>query len=80
MNETGPVFDGLQTYKITEKEGVLKIEIPKGALNKGKTFPMAKKTYEGNPVVVIGGGPAALSAIETLRQAGFQGSITMISK
>jgi thioredoxin reductase len=31
-------------------------------------------------IVVIGGGPAALSAAETLRQAGYTGSLTLISK
>lgn len=41
---------------------------------------MAKKTNDSHPIVIIGGGPAALSAAETLRQAGFEGSITMISK
>ena len=78
--EAGPIFDGLQTYKVTEHNGILQIEVPKGYLNVNKTTPMAKKTNDGHPIVIIGGGPAALSAVETLRQAGFEGSITMISK
>jgi hypothetical protein len=41
---------------------------------------MAKKANNNNPVVIIGGGPAALSAVETLRQSGFDGSITMVTK
>lgn len=58
----------------------MKIEVPKGYLNLNKTSPMAKKTHDGNPVVIIGSGPAGLSAVETLRQAGFEGSITVITK
>ena len=31
-------------------------------------------------IVIIGGGPAGLSAAETLRQAGFTGKIKILSK
>jgi NADPH-dependent 2,4-dienoyl-CoA reductase/sulfur reductase-like enzyme len=42
---------------------------------------MATKLPEDNfRIVVIGGGPAALSAAETLRQCGYTGHITLISK
>lgn len=41
---------------------------------------MATKKSDTHPIVVIGGGPAALSAVETMRQAGFEGSITIITK
>lgn len=79
--ETGPIFNGLQTYKITEENGELVIEIPKNKLNSNKVTPMATKSPKDNhKIVVIGGGPAALSAAETLRQAGYTGSITLISK
>jgi len=41
---------------------------------------MAKKGSDPRRFVIIGGGPAGLSAAETLRQAGFEGEITIISK
>ena len=31
-------------------------------------------------IVIVGGGPAALSAIDSLRQTGYDGLITIVSK
>lgn len=40
---------------------------------------MSKKGDDKRRFVIIGGGPAGLSAAETLRQSGFEGDITIIS-
>lgn len=41
---------------------------------------MAKKTgNDPRRFVIVGGGPAAVSAAESLRQGGFEGEITLIS-
>ena len=41
---------------------MLRIEIPKGLLNKNKMAPMAKKLTNDKTVIIIGGGAAGLSA------------------
>lgn len=40
---------------------------------------MAKRGSDPRKFVIIGGGPAGLSAAETLRQSGFEGEITILS-
>lgn len=81
QNEYGPVFDGLEKFEITEKNGELHIKVPKDKLNKSKTFPMSKRTQnDKRKFLIVGGGPASLSAAETLRQSGFEGEITILAK
>lgn len=41
---------------------------------------MSKKGNDPRRFVIVGGGPSAISAAETLRQAGFEGEITMVLK
>ena len=41
---------------------------------------MATKGKDNSNYVIIGGGPAGLSAAEALRQAGYEGNITILSK
>lgn len=41
---------------------------------------MSKKGSDPRKFVIVGGGPSAISAAETLRQAGFEGEITMVLK
>jgi len=41
---------------------------------------MAKRDFNNNETyVIVGGGPAGLSAAETLRQSGFTGAIEVLS-
>jgi len=80
LPEQGPVLQGLQTFEVQEKDSMLTLKIPKDLLNIKKDVAMVLKTSEENPVVIIGGGPASVSAAESLRQAGFAGPITILSK
>jgi apoptosis-inducing factor 3 len=73
-------LDGLEKFEITEKNGELHIKVPKDKLNVKKIFPMSKKGNDSRRFVIIGGGPAAISAAETLRQSGFEGDITILAK
>jgi apoptosis-inducing factor 3 len=73
-------LDGLEKFEIVEKNGELHIKVPKDKLNVSKTFPMSKKGNDKRRFVIIGGGPAAISAAETLRQSGFEGEITILAK
>ena len=58
----------------------MNIKVPKNKLNQPKTFKMSRKGNDNRRFIIIGGGPAALSAAETLRQAGFEGDITILAK
>ena len=78
--ETGPVFDGLETYKVEVSGKKVKIHLPKNRVNTNKTPKMAKKENNANPMVIIGGGPASEAAMEAFRKAGHTGNITLITK
>lgn len=41
---------------------------------------MCKVSIGNKNVVIIGGGPASVACAETLRQGGFQGDVTIVSK
>lgn len=78
--EGGPAFDGLTHYIIEKNEGKLNIKVDKEKLNKSTTMPMSKRNpNDHRRFVIVGGGPAALSCAETLRQSGYEGAITIIS-
>ena len=80
-HEGGPVLNGLQQFEITELgNGKLKVKVPISAFAiKGQVLTMAKKGNDSRKFLIIGGGPAGVSAAETLRQAGFEGEITVLS-
>lgn len=66
-HEYGPVFNGLEVFEVTEKNGQLHIKVDKEKLNKSRVLPMSKKGDDARRFVIIGGGVAGLSAAETLR-------------
>ena len=80
----GPVFDGLPVYKTEVKNGKVFITVPTSR----PSTPLAVPTVNWNTqsacsnehFVIVGGGPAGMAAAETLRQSGFTGRITMVSK
>ena len=70
----GPALSNAQCWKIEERHGRVYIA--------GKTtVRVTKRSSRGGPkkIVIIGGGPAALSAADTLRREDFMGTITMLS-
>lgn len=78
--EQGPIVDGIPTYPVHESKGQLYIEVPQ-ELVKGVQLPKTKRDpNDKRKFVILGGGPTGLSAAETLRQAGYQGQITLVSK
>ncbi|EAS02251.1 pyridine nucleotide-disulfide oxidoreductase (macronuclear) [Tetrahymena thermophila SB210] len=79
--EGGPVVNGLENFEIVEKDGNLHIKVPKAKLNVPKPFDMVKRDpNDKRKFVIVGGGPAGISAAETLRQSGYTGQITILSK
>jgi nitrite reductase/ring-hydroxylating ferredoxin subunit len=78
--EGGPSFDGLTHFSIEKHEDKLLIKVDKDRLNKSTSLPMAKRNpNDHRRFVIVGGGPAALSCAETLRQSGYEGGITIIT-
>lgn len=82
----GPGIDGIATYKVDVVGDTVFAEVPREIIDGGKhkAVPrdMAKPDFKKDKRVfaLLGGGPASLSAAETLRQEGFTGRIVMITK
>lgn len=80
--EQGPVFGGLKTFKVERKNGKIIVRVPKegwDARPEPRDSPV-KQFNKNKQIVIVGGGAAALSAIDSLRQNGYDGGITVISK
>ena len=74
-----PALDSLAKFDIVEKDGKSYVKIPE-VLPKSKPMPLAKRDPKNKKhFVVVGGGPAGLNCVETLRQSGFTGQVTLIS-
>jgi len=78
--EQGPVFDDLPTFPVREENGVLVVQVPR-VLPKSVEPALSKKfVADFKKFVILGSGPAALSAVETLRRCNFKGEIILITK
>ncbi len=81
--DISPAIDDLPTYKVeTTDNGENFVVLPdKTDVKKFITPQMSKRDpNDKRRFVIIGGGPAGLSAGETLRQAGYTGEILIVSK
>jgi len=63
------------------EDGKAYVEVPEVGLPKKASMPLTKRD-PNNPqhFIIIGGGPAGLNCAETLRQSGFSGRVTVVSK
>lgn len=79
--EQAPGLDGIPSYLCIHRDDKWFVEVPEEGLPKKATMPMTKRD-PNNPkhFVIVGGGAAGLNCAETLRQSGFSGRVTIVSK
>lgn len=75
----GPTFKGIPVYKTRVRDGKVYAEIPQKLISSVDVPTRKGDLFKNEHYVIVGGGPAGLSAAETLRQAGFGGKITILS-
>ncbi|EJD51818.1 hypothetical protein AURDEDRAFT_111417 [Auricularia subglabra TFB-10046 SS5] len=82
--EDAPALDPLVPFKCSHRDGGVYIEAEESALKAGhrkpKSAAVAGAQDSQEHVVVIGGGSGGLGAMEGLREGGFKGKITVLSK
>jgi len=82
--EDAPALDSLTAFKIVEKDGAVYVQGEEAAIKAGRRKPNIKcrvsSTSEADKVVIVGGGSGTIGAVEALRENGFSGSITVISR
>ncbi|KAL5485940.1 AIF1 [Sanghuangporus weigelae] len=82
--EDAPALDGLHSFKAVVKDGKIQVTAdPKRTSKDNKSRPLAITTEAaaapGNGVVIVGGGAGAIHTVESLRENGYKGNITIIS-
>ncbi|KAL8808185.1 MAG: hypothetical protein Q9182_000249 [Xanthomendoza sp. 2 TL-2023] len=79
--EDAPALDPLAKFEVYEKSGAVYIKGEEATIKASRRNPNVKCAAQGQEkVVVVGGGSGAIGAIQALREQGFKGDITMISK
>lgn len=83
--QLGPAVKALKSFQTYERDGEVFVEVPHQDLET-VTDPTDAQTYTTrNPAntdhyLIIGSGAGAFSTAETLRKAGFEGAITMLTR
>ncbi|KAL8731851.1 MAG: hypothetical protein Q9166_003135 [cf. Caloplaca sp. 2 TL-2023] len=79
--EDAPALDPLAKFEVYEKSGAVYIKGEEATIKASRRNPNVKCAAQGQEkVVVVGGGSGAMGAVQALREQGFKGNITMISK
>lgn len=77
-----PVVDALPSFQVqATPSGDIYVVVPAGTVPKGRTPHTCKpRADDKRHFVVIGAGAAAATAVETLRQEGYAGRVTVVAK
>ncbi|KAI4271205.1 MAG: hypothetical protein L6R35_006558, partial [Caloplaca aegaea] len=79
--ENAPALDPLAKFEVYEKSGAVYIKGEEATIKASRRSPDVKCKAQGQEkIVVVGGGSGAMGAVQALREQGFKGDITMVSK
>ena len=82
--EDAPALDALPVFKVTERDGAVYITGEESAIKSSRRKPnfkcSAPSSAQEGKVVVVGGGSGTMGVVEGLREKGYSGAITVISK
>lgn len=79
--ENAPALDPLTTYPVRIEGNNVYVTAKEEELKHGSRTPNVKcQIKEADNVLIIGGGSGALGAIEELREKGYTGKVTVLSK
>ncbi|KAI4208282.1 MAG: hypothetical protein LQ346_000162 [Caloplaca aetnensis] len=79
--EDAPALDPLAKFEVYEKNGAVYIRGEEATIKASRRKPDVKCKAQGEEkVVVIGGGSGTIGAVQALREQGFKGEITIISR
>lgn len=80
--EDYPGLDSLAKFEVFVKDGKVKVKVTEEGLQTGRRSKPLSRKQAGNEetILIIGGGAAAQTCAETLRQEGFTGNIIMATK
>ncbi|KAL8688750.1 MAG: hypothetical protein Q9218_005414 [Villophora microphyllina] len=79
--EDAPALDPLAKFEVYEKSGAVYIKGEEATIKASRRQPNVRCKAQGKEkVVVVGGGSGAMGTVQALREQGFDGEISMISK
>jgi len=78
--DIGPALNSLETYNIYMEDDKLFVDLPTNIKYNIEAKMSKRNKDDKRKYVIIGGGPAALSCAETLRQNNYTGELTLISE
>ncbi|MCJ1299461.1 hypothetical protein MMC08_002253 [Hypocenomyce scalaris] len=79
--EDAPALDPLAKFEIVEKNGAVYIKGEESTIKSSRRSPNHKCSAQGqDKVVIVGGGSGTVGALQALREQGFKGAITVISR
>ncbi|ODH52341.1 hypothetical protein GX48_01404 [Paracoccidioides brasiliensis] len=80
--EDAPALNALHKYEVFEKDGGVYVKADEASFKSNGRLPISSCTVaqQDQKVVIIGGGSGTMGAVEVLREHGFGGQITIMSK
>lgn len=80
--EDSPALDSLPTFKVAERDGAVYLTGEEATIKAGRRKPKlcASVKQDVDRVLVVGGGSGAVGLVEELREQGYQGQVTVVSK